>query len=166
MLFVWMLACTGEKESAEPEGCTGEPTVEIGDGNDPFVAIAAESSHVMTHGPQGGWHMLASVRTTNTDDIVSIHYTIEVLPEMTLVSDNKYRVQLKDVGNCQGTYWNMYGYLDATPLASGDLDTPPELLCGKTLRLTMEVYDSEERGGATSVDVEATNDPVDTCGAP
>jgi hypothetical protein len=139
--------------------------VEIGDGNDPFVAIEDGSTHIMTHGPQGGWHMLASVRVTNTDDIVSIHYTADVLPEETRVSDNKYRVQLKDEGKCQGTYWNMYGYLDASALAVGDLDTPPELLCGKTIRLSMEIADADNRGGTASVEVQALNDPADLCGA-
>ena len=165
----WMLACTGGGESAADtdtadNNCAGTPTVEIGDGNDPFTPILDGSDHIMTHGPQGGWHMLASVRTTNTDDIVTIHYTIQVLPELILVSDNKYRVQLKDVGNCQGTYWNMYGYLDVSKLATGDLKTPPELMCGRSARLTMEVYDAANVGDTATVEVTAINDPADTCG--
>lgn len=171
MLLLWLWGCVGNGESGADTGastgnCLGEPLVEIGDGTDPFKGLQADASHVMTHGPQGGWHMLSSVRVTNTDDIVSIHYTIDVLPEMTRVSDNKYRVQLKDIGNCQGTYWNMYGYLDASPLASGELDTPPELLCGKTVKLTMEVEDGEGRGDTATVEVKAINDPADTCGPP
>lgn len=169
---MWLLAaligCSGALDSGNTTtgngACAGEAVVEVGDGNDPFAPIEEGSDHTMTHGPQGGWHMLASVRVTNTDDIVSIHYTIDLLPEESRISDNSYRVQLKDVGNCQGTYWNMYGYLDASALVNGEADTPPELFCGKTARLTMEVEDGDGKGGQTTVEVTAVNDPADPCG--
>ncbi|HND00133.1 MAG TPA: hypothetical protein PKW90_28655, partial [Myxococcota bacterium] len=114
--LLWM-ACSSGRESGADDSvdtgpCAGAAQVEIGDGTDPFVAIDEGASVTMVHGPQGGWHMLAGVRVTHTDDIVSIHYTIDTVPDGVVVSDNSYRVQLRDEGNCQGTYWNMYGYLD------------------------------------------------------
>jgi hypothetical protein len=168
--LLWM-ACSGGGESGVEDSvddgpCAGDARVEIGDGTDPFVPIAEGASVTMVHGPQGGWHMLAGVRVTNTDDIVSIHYTIHTVPDGVPVSDNNYRVQLRDEGNCQGTYWNMYGYLDASALVSGELDTPPELLCGAQLKMTIEVEDGDAKGATADLLVTAAADPLDHCGPP
>jgi hypothetical protein len=170
MLF--LLACTSSKDSGTPDsesdfiGCKGEPTVEIGDGREEFVEIPDNAEVIMTHGPQGGWHMLAGVYVTCTDMIVTVNYTIDVLPEETRISDNAYRVQLRADGEDAGYYWNMYGYLDVSAMAEGELDTPPELLCGRTLRLTISVEDSYGNAAESSVDVIAAPDPQDSCWVP
>ncbi len=168
--LLWM-ACTGSTESGADDSedtgpCAGEARVEIGDGTDPFVPIVEDGSVTMVHGPQGGWHMLAGVRVTNTDDIVSIAYTIQTESDGVVVSDNNYRVQLRDEGNCQGTYWNMYGYLDASVLAEGELDTPPELLCGAPLRMRIAVEDGAGKGASAELRITAAADPLDNCGPP
>ncbi len=170
-LSLFWMACTGggesgAEDSADTGPCAGAALVEIGDGTDPFVPLLDGGAVTMVHGPQGGWHMLAGVRVSHTDDIVSIHYTIETVPDRVSVSDNSYRVQLRDEGNCQGTYWNMYGYLDASELAVGELDTPPELLCGATLELTIAVEDGDGKGAEASLQVTAAADPLDQCGPP
>lgn len=168
-MFLLILACSGGKDSNEPvesqpSACPGEASIAIGDGNELFAEIPAGSSVVMTHGPQGGWHMLASVLVENTDMIVTLNYAIDVLPEMTRISDNNYRVQLKSTGDCSGIYWNMYGYLDVAALTDGELDTPPELLCEKNLRMSITATDSSGKSATSTVDIIAAPDPSDTCG--
>lgn len=167
-LMLW-LACdgggeSGPKDSDPPQSCSATASVEIGDGLDPFNPIADGSAVTMVHGPQGGWHVLAGVQVTNTDEIISIHYSIDLLPEEIAISDNNYRVQLRQDGDCKGSYWNMYGYLDVTPLKDGEMDTPPELLCNRTLRMTIAVEDGEGKGAEASMEILAAVDPKDSCG--
>ena len=170
-MLLLLIACTASKDSGEPTestmtiDCPGEATVAIGDGAETFTEIAENTDLVMTHGPQGGWHMLASVLVENLEMIVTLNYTIDVMPEMTRISDNNYRVQLKSDGACKGIYWNMYGYLDTSLITDGELDTPPELLCGKSLQLTITASDSSGKSASDSVTVIAAPDPTDTCGS-
>ena len=157
---------TGKEDTGPTDPCLAEdPVVEIGDGASPFTSIPGGAEVMMEHGPQGGWHMLSSVRVWHTDPIIQIHYAIDLL-DGTRISDNNYRVQLKDGGDCSGTYWNMYGYLDVTEIAEGDANTPPELICGQTVRMQISVEDGDGRAGSAAVEVVTTPDPVDTCGAP
>jgi hypothetical protein len=83
-----------------------------------FQPYAEGDGAVMVHGPQGGWHVEASMRVTNTVPIVAIRYTIEA--EGARISDNNYRVQILQDGPCTGYYPGMYGYLNVTALAVGD----------------------------------------------
>jgi hypothetical protein len=148
--------------TALPAACAcDDATVTIGTGDVSYVPVAAGAEVTMTHGPQGGWHVLGSAEMANLLPIVSIHYTITTQPEGAIVSDNLYRVQMVAEGECGGYYPGMFGYLDVTALATGDLDTPPELLAGHTLRLAMEVTDTEARTATAQLDVVAALDPMD-----
>lgn len=178
-LPAWMLltplcalaACTGAPDTGKEDSGSGDPcfaedpVVEIGDGLATFTPIEAGAEVMMEHGPQGGWHMLSSVRVWHTEQIVQLHYAID-LADGTRVSDNNYRVQLKDGGDCSGTYWNMYGYLDVTAISEGDANTPPELICGQSVHMQISVEDGEGRTGSASVQVVTTPDPIDSCEAP
>ena len=129
----------------------------------------------MIHGPQGGWHILASIRTHGMMDIVEVHYTIEHLDTGTFVSDNIYRLAVVSEGECTGYYPGLYGYLSVRELYDGDLDTPPELLGGDTLRIRLRVTDCttsmEEQGfcvqanrwAEAALDVTALLDPLIRC---
>lgn len=134
--------------------------LEIGDGEAEFATLKDGAEVVMVHGPQNGWHILASVRLTNTADVIHVLYTIDTADGVR-VSDNDYRVRLWDTGDCQGIYWDMYGYLDVSPLISGELDTPPELLAGQTLTMNLTITDLGGRTVTQSVPVVAVRDPVD-----
>lgn len=175
-MLLLLLACSGtpSKESAAPCdpgeldatcGCSAAE-IELGNGDPTFAPLHDGDPVVMTHGPQDGWHVLASIRTRYTNPILSIHYTIDVLPvvvgdEEVRISDNNYRVQLRAEEDCAGTYWNMFGYLDMSPLATEELTRPWELIPGKELRLTMDVVDLEDRAVSAAVTAIATPDPVD-----
>ena len=90
-----------------------------------------------------------------------------------MVSDNNYRLAVISDGECAGYYPGMYGYLSVSELYDGDLDTPPELLGGDVLKMTISVNDCltwmedagdcvrEQRWATQEVEVMAVLDPID-----
>ena len=165
--MLWMLlACPGP--STESGDCFGgEPVVTIGgtevheDGSQTWTEMDDGVEVTMVHGPQGGWHVLASARAWNTEPIVTILYTVTVEESGALVSHNNYRVQLVEDDSCSGYYPGMYGYLDVTAIEEGDADTPPELLAGAALLLHMEVTDEVGHAASDDVHAVAALDPAD-----
>jgi hypothetical protein len=168
MRALWFLATLtgcGDKDddTATAElGCfASAPTIQIGGGDTTYEELSAGDAVTMVHGPQGGWHMLASVWAENFDQIVEIDYTITVLETGAVISDNSYRVALVTQGECGGYFPGMYGYLSVTDIAEGELDTPPELLAYETVVLAMTVADSEGRTASAELEVIAEPDPID-----
>jgi hypothetical protein len=116
----------------------------------------------MVHGPQGGWHMLGSVRISNMSEIVSVHFLITHQDSGVVVADNTYRVAtIYDEASCEGYYPGMYGYIYVEELTDGEADTPPELMSYDTVTFCMEVTDQEDRVVSDCLDIVATPDPVD-----
>lgn len=154
-------ACA-DTASVLPSSCACDvPTVEIGGGDIAFVEASDGMPATMVHGPQGGWHLLGSARMVNFAPIVTIHYTVTAVALGTVVSDNTYRVQMVAESDCTGFYPGMYGYLDVTDLASGEVDTPPEVLAGQQLVLRMDVTDTEGRLAEDELVVIAALDEAD-----
>ena len=137
------------------------PSVEIGTGDVIFESLEAGEPVVMVHGPQGGWHMLGSVRTHSMHNVIEVHFTVKDLESGVVVSDNLYRVAVVVDGECTGYYPGMYGYLNVTELATEHADRPPEVLGYKTVEMKMEVTDYEGRQVETSLLVTAQPDPID-----
>jgi len=149
---------TGEIDT----GCTSTPaTVEVGTGAKAFEPLADGADVTMVHGPQGGWHVLARARVANTLDVVAIASPIDALAYDSEVSWNRYVVKLQPEAACTGAYAGMYGYLDVQRIAAGDLDTPPELLAGTDLLLTLVVEDTDGRTATDTRTVVAQLDPAD-----
>ena len=124
---------------------------------------------VMVHGPQGGWHMLGSVRTHNMHNIIEVHFTVTDVESGVRVSDNNYRVAVVEDAECTGYYPGMYGYLDVAELATDVASRPPEVLGYKLVDIEMSVTDYEGREMTETLRVTAQPDPVDlpgTDGAP
>ena len=138
-----------------------EPRLEVGTGETTFEGLNENDPVVMVHGPQGGWHMLGSVRTHNMETIIEVHYTITDEATGVLVSDNTYRVAVVSDGDCTGYYPGMYGYLTVSDLATADATRPPELLGYNTVVMTMDVTDYGGRTASTSLRVLAEPDPID-----
>ena len=138
-----------------------DPVVEIGTGETEYEPLSEESSVVMVHGPQGGWHMLGSVRVHNMDPIIEVHFTVHDEESGTVVSDNLYRVAVVQDGECTGYYPGMYGYIDVTLMATETATRPPELLSYKPVIMTMEVKDFAGREKTTTLRVMAEPDPMD-----
>ena len=183
LLFALALAC-GEKATEDSSVDTvdtvvefpcfqGEPVLYIGEGASSFVEFGDSPTSMMIHGPQGGWHILASIRVENMSDILQVEYSIEHLDSGVIVSDNSYRLAIVPDGECSGYYPGLYGYLRVVDLYDGDLDTPPELLGGDILRIHIRVNDcgasleessacvQAERWVEGFVDVTAVLDPID-----
>jgi hypothetical protein len=172
MWLLFFLACGGPlgapDDTAVDEGCfSDQGAVEVGGGSLTYEPVADGTDLTMVHGPQGGWHVLASARFTDVSPIVEIHYTIEARsPEgdVALVSDNAYRVQMVQDVECGGFYPGMYGYLNVTALIDEEdeeRDTPPELIAGHELVLTMAVIDQEGRTATDTLTGTAALDPMD-----
>jgi len=149
------------------------PTLLLGTGEIQFEPLEVDQMLTMIHGPQGGWHMLGSVRLINTKQIVEVYLTITDMDSGVTVSDNHYRVAMIMNEECDGFYPGMYGYLNVYHLAEGELDTPPELLAGHSLLFQIRANDCtetnerngdcnrEERWAEGEMTVIAKLDPID-----
>ncbi|MBL8615169.1 MAG: hypothetical protein JNM72_06130 [Deltaproteobacteria bacterium] len=149
----------GDGGPADP--CGEAAVVEVGTGAAAFEPFGDPATAVMVHGPQGGWHMLGSLRVTGLQQIVSVRYTVTHQASGVVVADNQYRVgMLYDADTCVGSYPGMYGYLNVAEMVDGEADTPPELLSWQPVELCLEVDDGARAGAACGV-VEAVPDPMD-----
>lgn len=152
-----------------PFTCDGAPaSVTIGgtgtdDSQHPtWVEMPAGSEQTMVHGPQGGWHILASADVQGTNPIVTIRYQVFwPAHDEARLSDGLFRVMLVPDDRCGGYYAGMFGILDVSEVATGDANTPPELLAGETLRLTLDIVDLDGLTAHDEVSVVAGLDPAD-----
>lgn len=150
--------------SADDTGwsCADEgPHLEVGTGEEAYEALTSGDPVTMVHGPQGGWHVLGSVRIWNMAPIVDIHFVVTSLTHDAVVADNRYRVATVVEGDCTGLFWGMYGYLDVHEIAEGEMDTPPELLAYHDLEYQMTVSDMAGTEVAATMRVKAVPDPMD-----
>ena len=176
-VLFFLVACTGGgKLGGGPNGVDTaplpcderEPTVTIGGSgvDDQARPIWTEmpegSEQTMVHGPQGGWHILASADVQSTNQIVTIEYTIDwPAHQNARVSSGAFRVMLVPDDRCGGFYAGMLGILDVSAVKDGELDTPPEVLAGEALTLRMFVTDLDGLTAEDERGVVAALDPVD-----
>ncbi|MCB9766161.1 MAG: hypothetical protein H6739_40670 [Alphaproteobacteria bacterium] len=140
----------------------GDAGLEIGTGDLRYEVMEDGAVVHQTHGPQGGWHLLTAARLEHTRDVV------EILTWMTDAETGKrgtddliYRVRLVPGEQCEGTYPNMYLYLDASELAEGEADTPPEVMACRYFDIHMCMTDSGGRDLCTEKRVFLKPDPSD-----
>jgi hypothetical protein len=133
--------------------------VQVGEGEVYFRPLASFDEVEMVHVPQGGWHVVWSVMVSGTEPTAQLHGTLTDLDSGVLVSDITYNVALDVVDACIGESIGQYGYLDVSGLASGSLDTPPELLAGHTLQLRVVATDFLGTTASDDVLVIAVPDP-------
>lgn len=159
-----------------PLGCLDVPAeVRIGgsdvdEANRPiWVEMPEGSEQIMVHGPQGGWHIMASASVShmatveNVGMIVTLDYAIRwPARDDAPLSFGHFQVALAPHDDdCGGYYAGMQGVLDVSALAEGEADTPPELLAGETLRLSMDAADREGRTAHDEIEILAALDPAD-----
>ncbi len=167
LILFLLVGCRAEPgDVLDDTGDPIEPTVAvtIGGGESSWEPLDDGSELTMVHGPQGGWHMLGSVRTQGMDAIIAVEYVITADEhDGAVISDNFYRVQsLTDPDDeTVHTYPGMYGYLTVDELADGELDTPPELLSWQDVTLTMTVTDDSGRTASDTLQVVAAPDEED-----
>jgi len=143
---------------------TDEPCdvlLQVGSGDLYFIPLSSLDEVEMVHGPQGGWHIWWSVLLSGTEPTAQLHGTITDIDSNVVVSDITYNVKLDPVDDCIGESIGQFGYLDVSGLASGSLDTPPELLVGHTLLLRVEAADFAGTTASDDVLVVAVPDPED-----
>jgi hypothetical protein len=170
MLLALLGACssTDRQDSASDAASvdceSAAPTAVIGTGEYAWEALAPGDEITMVHGPQGGWHILGSVRLDAMYENVEIRYTITDVPSGHVVSDNDYFVQQVPLDGCQGEVIGRYGYLsDYDELVSGESDTPWELLACHEVTLAMSIVDRTwKKSVETSLTAIAVPDPADS----
>ena len=89
----------------------GEPRIELGTGETSFEPLEDGDPVIVVNGPQGGQHILGSLKTWNMTGIATVHFTIQRASDQSYVSDQVYRLQLFEEGDCAWSYIGMYGYL-------------------------------------------------------
>ena len=183
LLHLLLFACQGSKDTgitdsansdAPPEGCLAlSPDIEIGTGEMSFETLTAGDPVTMVHGPQGGWHLLGSLKFINLKQIVEIDFDVFDEASGVQIVQNHYRAAMLLDGDCSGYYVGMFGYINVSGLQDGELDTPPELLGGHDLRMSFHVTDcsdlmvtngectKENRYASKDIIVTAALDPID-----
>jgi hypothetical protein len=154
MFSMVIFACSSSKDSGglvsdtndtSPQGCLARtPSIEIGTGEQIFEPLSEGAPVTMVHGPQGGWHLLGSLRFTNLKQIVEIDFTVYDGQSGVVIVENTYRAAMLLDGDCSGDYVGMYGYINVSGLENGELDTPPELLADNPLVMSFNVTDCSD----------------------
>ena len=103
---------SGRADSGLTDPCLAEPPrADVGTGETEFIPLEDGDTVVVINGSQGGQHILGSLRTWNTDGVVAVRYTLTLLFDGSLISDQTYRLQMFEEGPCQWVYPGMLGYL-------------------------------------------------------
>jgi hypothetical protein len=176
--IVFICGCLSNKPSDSAEEfnheCFQKPAVlDLGEGELEFQSFNDEMEATMVHGPQGGWHILASFQLENALQILDVEFTIIHLPTGELISDNSYRLAMILEEDCIGYYPGLYGYINIANLIDGEVDTPPEILAYDPIVMKMRINDCglaqqaegvcnpEERWIEKSLELIAVPDPID-----
>jgi hypothetical protein len=168
MLLALLCACSSSQgsdsagDAARVDCEAADPTAVIGTGEYAWEPLEPGDEITMVHGPQGGWHILGSVRIDAMYQNVEIHYTITDVASGHVVSDNDYFVQQVPVAGCEGEVIGRYGYLDDYAVL-GEADTPWELLACHEVTLAMSITDRMwKKTVDASIHVIAVPDPADS----
>jgi hypothetical protein len=101
-------------------GCSsGEASVELGTGEDAFEPLQDGDPVSVINGPQGGQHILGSVRTSNMTSVATVRLSIQRAEDDSYVSDQTYRLQFfeDDAERCEWSYPGLFAYLGFVSLA-------------------------------------------------
>lgn len=150
---------TGEQIGTIDAACRcAEPELEIGTGITGFLPLPAELE--MVHGPQGSWHLPGALRVVNSRNIVRITAQVRDKETGIAVTDElHHHVQLVDEDTCQGSYPNMFLFLDTDALDS-ERSTARALSC-RDVTITMCMTDTGGRDACVESEVFVLPDPSD-----
>ena len=175
-MLVWMaglLGCPGP--SPGETGCSHEdtgqqigtidascrcldPELEIGVGVTAFEAMGDEVE--MVHGPQGSWHLPGALRIVNSRNIVRIQTTAwDTATGVVVAPEQNLHVQLVPEDTCQGSYPNMFLYLETDEL-DAEQTTAFALSC-RDVTIEMCITDTGGRDACVETTVFVQPDPQD-----
>ena len=139
------IAEPGETDQPQPEGDSGtddsqdtvdqpcavdDPIMEMGTGEEEFLEIVDGDQIEVIHGTQDGHHILGSLRTKNTANIVAVRFRIIPMADGITISDQTYRVLLLPDASGEPCAWStvgMYAYLGRIdPGSAAFLNNPVE----------------------------------------
>jgi hypothetical protein len=139
----------------------GDPSLVLGTGETEWRDLSEEASITMVHGPQGGWHILTSLRLVEMGVIVNIVTQLTDISSGVEISHNQYTLQSTPNNDCFAEIVGLYSYLDVSALADEDNHTPPALLDGHELALEVSVTASDGLVLEESLVLIAVLDPAD-----
>lgn len=161
---------TNSETGTQPTASTG-PRITLGQGETEWIDLPDGEPVMMVHGPQGGWHILGSVRTYELGDVATIDFWIVDDASGIEVTRVEHKVLMTTGDDCADClqHIGMYGFLEVDELAGtqtcdwcGESDcVPPELLSGNPMTLCMSVEDQDEVSASACVGVVGDPDPED-----
>lgn len=128
----------GGSPGSDAGAIDGGPSVEVGTGQNEFVALGVLDRIDIVLGPQGGYHVWGAVRVTGMNPsriAVDLSVVLVGTPSETL-SISPYRLTLLRVGSA----YEWYGLLGFVP--------DPQRADGREVMLTMDVKDTAGRAGS------------------
>ena len=134
-----------------------DPIMEMGTGEEEFVAITDGDAIEVIHGTQDGHHILGSVRTKNTAPIVAVRFRIIPLSDGIAISDQTYRVLLLPDASGEPCAWStvgMYAYL-------GRIDPGTAAFLNNTVEFRMDLVDDYGQALSQSLQVVPFLTPVE-----
>ena len=144
---------------------SGSGAVELGTGETTYEPLSDGDPVVVINGPQGGQHILASVRTTGMSSIATVQLTIQRAADESFVSDQTYRLQFFDDpdrdADCAWLYPGLYGYLGFVSVAEDDAD-----FLWRDAIMRVEVTDEAGQAASDSVRVVPELEPAAPGGDP
>lgn len=141
------LHATGDSASYALSCDDPEPQIAAGTGEQAFVPVSNGEEIEIIRGPQGGWHIVGSVRVANLSEFVTIDFTLTDVETGTEVSVQRSQTSLfAPYGDCIGEKLGLLGVFDPAliaPLQAGDGTlTPCDLFGGHTVRMHFSVTEA------------------------
>lgn len=177
-MILLLLACTEAPDDVKDDSagvtgttpivydCTSGPAVELGTGDAAYVPLTDGDAVVMTHGPQGGWHVFYSFIAWNFGEIIRYDFRIVDVDsgeEVDAIDAASTVAVAEGDAACSRVTIGLLGYLNGDDPDTEEDETPPSALAGAQLQLCLDLTDYTDGFSASDcVTVEAACDPLDT----
>lgn len=171
LLVLALVGCgvrVGDTADFELDPCaTTDPGVQVGNGEFEHVPVEDGDAVLMTHGPQGGWHVWFSFEAYNIGETVIFNITGDDQDTQARLIDetvNLALVQAEDPA-CAGIAYGQFGYLPGDDPETTEDESPPASLAGHSMVMGVTVTDLTDATLTAHDEVTVTLacDPVDNC---
>ncbi len=142
-------------ENHSDTGAITGPRVDVGTGLEAFEPLSHGDPLEMVHGAQGGWHLLVSARAWELSPPLTIEVLVDYAGERVSYT-NRY-VMPEPTGPDSAEQVGMYAILDVSGIDPEQ--TPPMVLDGETVTITVAVTDDGGQLVESACDVVAMEAP-------